>query len=94
MAILSNTYFGKNIIITYNHEWETDDIVIPYHSQYQIEHAFRDSKNRKNGSWWPMYPYTDQKIEVHGLYCTITMLLHALIQRKLKQANMKLSKER
>ncbi|MCX5657560.1 MAG: IS1634 family transposase [Candidatus Omnitrophica bacterium] len=94
LAILSNTYLGKNIIVTDNHEWKTDDIVIAYHSQYQVEHAFRDSKSRKNGSWWPMYHYTDQKIKVHGLYCTITMLLQALIQRKIKQANVKLSMER
>ncbi|RLD55461.1 MAG: IS1634 family transposase [Bacteroidetes bacterium] len=91
---LSNTYLGKNIIITDNHEWATDDIIIAYHSQYQIEHAFRDSKSRKNGSWWPMYHYTDQKIKIHGLYCTITMLLQALIQRKIKQANVSLSMER
>lgn len=94
LTILSNTYLGKNIIITDNHDWATDDIVIAYHSQYQIEHAFRDSKSRKNGSWWPMYHYTDQKIKVHGLYCTITMLLQSLIQRKVKQANLKLSMER
>ena len=94
LTILSNTYLGKNIIITDNHEWATDDIIIAYHSQYQIEHAFRDSKSRKNGSWWPMYHYTDQKIKIHGLYCTITMLLQSLIQRKIKQANVSLSTER
>ena len=93
-ASICNTYLGKNIIITDNHEWETDDIVIAYHSQYQIEHAFRDTKSRKNGCWWPLYHYTDQKIKVHGLYCSISMLLQSLIQRKLKQNNINLSMER
>jgi transposase len=93
-AKICNTFLGKNIIVTDNHEWNTDDIVIAYHSQYQIEHAFRDSKNRKNGCWWPMFHFTDQKIKVHGLYCTISMLLQSLIRRKIKQANINISMER
>ncbi|MGM0650071.1 MAG: IS1634 family transposase [Bacteroidota bacterium] len=94
LVILSNTYLGKNIIITDNHHWNTDEIVIAYHSQYKIEHAFRNTKSRKNGSWWPMYHYTDHKIKIHGLYCTISMLLQAIMQRKVKQDNVYLSLER
>ena len=58
-----------------------------------IEHAFKETKSRKNSSWWPMYHYTDQKIKVHGLYCTITLLLRSLMSRKARQNNIKISIE-
>jgi hypothetical protein len=45
-------------------------------------------KDRSTGTWWPLNHWTDQKIRVHGLYCTITVLLRALIQRRAAQAGM------
>jgi len=41
-----------------------------------------------------MFHYTDQKIKVHGLYCTITLLLRSLINRKARLNNVKISSER
>ena len=45
-------------------------------------------KDRSTGTWWPLNHWTDQKIRVHGLYCTIAVLLRALIQRRAAQAGM------
>ncbi|MCK5017437.1 MAG: IS1634 family transposase [Candidatus Peribacteraceae bacterium] len=88
---LSDTYLGKNIIITDNHSWTTEDIILTYRSQYVIEDAFKQMKDRKIGSWWPMHHWTDQKIFVHGFYCSLTLLIRSLIMRKVKNNGIKIS---
>lgn len=88
---LADTYLGKNIIITDNHHWTSEDIILAYRSQYIIEDAFKQMKDRKTGSWWPMFHWTDQKIKVHGLYCTLTLLLRALMMRKAHAAGINMS---
>jgi transposase len=91
LATLSDTYLGKNIIITDNHDWDTEDIILAYRSQYGIEDTFKQMKDRRTGSWWPLYHWTDQKIYVHGLYCSITLLIRSLIMRKIKQKGLNMS---
>ncbi len=90
-AELSDTYLGKNIIITDNHEWSTEDIIVTYRSQYIIEDVFKQMKDRKTGTWWPMFHWTDQKIMVHGLYCSLSLLLRSLIMKKCHEASMPMS---
>ncbi|MCK5133726.1 MAG: hypothetical protein KAR40_16430 [Candidatus Sabulitectum sp.] len=48
-------------------------------------------KDRRTGSWWPLNHWTDSKIRVHGLYCTI---LRALMLRRVKAAGITLSMKR
>lgn len=93
-ALLSDTYLGKKIIFTCNHHWKTEEIIDAYHNQYVVEDAFKETKDRHFGTWWPMYHYTDQKIKVHGLYCSIALLLSSLIRRKARLAGMNLSMNR
>jgi transposase len=88
---LSDTYLGKNIIITDNHDWATEDIIFAYRSQYIIEHTFKHMKDRKIGSWWPMFHWTDQMIRVHGLYCSLSLLLRALIMKRIQEAGISIS---
>lgn len=85
---LSDTVLGKTIIISSHLEWDAEEIIEAYHSQFIIEHVFREMKDRATGTWWPLNHWTDQKIRVHGLYCTIAVLLRALIQRRAAQAGM------
>lgn len=85
---LSDTVLGKTIIISSHLEWDTEEIIEAYHSQFIIEHVFREMKDRATGTWWPLNHWTDQKIRVHGLYCTIAVLLRALIQRRAALAGM------
>lgn len=91
LAELADTYLGKNIIITDNHNWSNDDIILTYRSQYVIENAFKEMKDRKTGSWWPMHHWTDQKIKVHGLYCSLTLLIRALMMKTVKEAGLEMS---
>lgn len=91
---LADTYLGKNIIVTDNHEWSTEDIILAYRSQYVIEDTFKQMKNRKSGSWWPMFHWTDQMIYVHGLYCSLTLLIRALMMMKVKKEGIKISMQK
>jgi transposase len=93
-AKLLDTYLGKKILFTDNHHWKTEDIILAYHSQFIIENIFKESKDRNTGCWWPLNHWTDQKIKVHGLYCTITLLIRAIMNHKLQNALMKLSTNR
>jgi len=90
-AKIADTYLGKKIIITDNHTWSTKEIIRTYHSQYIIEHAFRKMKDRKSGSWWPMFLWTDNMIRVHGFYCSLSLLIWALINKKVKEAKIEIS---
>ena len=91
---VSDTYLGKKIIITTREAWDHDEIIEAYHGQYVIEHLFRSMKDRNTGSWWPLFHWTDQKIQIHGLYCTIAVLLRAVIHRRVKQADIHISMKR
>src|SRR6266446_10708623 len=91
---LSDTYLGKNIIITDRAKWHDEQIILAYRSQFHIENVFKDMKDRDIGSWWPLYHWTDQKINVHSFYCTIAVLLRALAHRRVKQAGIDISMKR
>ncbi|MBC8489451.1 MAG: IS1634 family transposase, partial [Bacteroidetes bacterium] len=93
-ARLTDTYLGKKILFSDNHHWKTEDIILAYHGQYIIENIFKETKDNKIGCWWPVNHWTDQKIKVHGLYCTITLLIRALLQMKTNQENINLSMRR
>ncbi len=88
---ISNTYLGKNIIITSRENWDNDKIITAYRSQFIIEDVFKEMKDRNTGSWWPMHHWTDSKIKVHGLYCTIALLIRALMLRRVSKADLHLS---
>ncbi len=91
---LSSTYLGKNIIISSREDWGNAKIITAYRSQFIIEDVFKEMKDRNTGSWWPMYHWTDSKIRVHGLYCTIALLIRALMFRRIRKAGLCLSMKR
>ncbi len=91
---LSNTYLGKTIIITNREDWNDGKIIRAYRSQFIIENVFKEMKDRTTGSWWPMHHWTDSKIRVHGLYCTIALLIRALLFRRVTAAGLHLSMKR
>lgn len=91
---LSRTYLGKNILITSRADWSDTKIIEAYRSQFIIEDVFKEMKDRTTGSWWPLHHWTDSKIKVHGLYCTIGLLLRSLLLRRLRQAGLSVSTKR
>ena len=91
---IADTRLGKNIIITSRKDWNDDKIILTYRSQFVIEDVFKEMKDRNTGSWWPLHHWTDSKIKVHALYCTIALLLRALIMRRVRQTEIDISLKR
>lgn len=91
---LSDTYLGKHILITSHDDWDDAKIITAYRSQFIIEDIFKEMKDRHTGSWWPLHHWTDSKINVHALYCTIALLLRALVMRRVRQAGLHISMKR
>src|SRR5437667_147643 len=88
---LRDTYLGKTLLITGHQEWSDVQVFRAYRSQFVIEEIFHEMKDRHIGAWWPLHHSTDSKIQVHGLYCTIAVLLRALLWRRARQAGLRLS---
>jgi transposase len=91
---LSDTYLGKNIIVTNRSFWDNEQIILAYRSQFNIENVFKEMKDRDIGSWWPVFHWTEQKIQIHSFYCTIAILLRALALRRVKNAEIQISMKR
>jgi len=91
---LSDTQLGKNILVTSREDWDDVQIIKAYRSQFIIEDVFKEMKDRRTGSWWPPHHWTDSKIKVHGLYCTIAVLLRALMLRRVRQGGLDLTMKR
>ena len=88
---LADTYLGKTLLITGHQAWTDAQVIQAYRSQFLIEEIFHEMKDRRIGTWWPLRHWTDSKIQVHGLYCTIAVLLRALLWRRVRQAGLPLS---
>jgi len=88
---LADTYLGKTLLVTGHKEWTDTQVIRAYRSQFVIEEIFHEMKDRHIGAWWPLHHWTDSKIQVHGLYCTIAVLLRALLWRRARQAGVRLS---
>jgi hypothetical protein len=88
---LADTSLGKTIIITDNHDWPTEEIILTYRSQASIEECFKHMKDRKIGMWWPMFHWTDHMIRIHGFYCSLALLLRALLIKQVEEAGIGIS---
>ncbi len=91
---LANTSLGNNLLITNRDEWSEDRIISAYRSQFLLEGVFKQTKDRRIGSWWPLNHWTDSKIRVHALYCTVATLLRGLLLRRVRRQGLDLSMKR
>jgi transposase len=78
--------WGKRIIFTDRHEWTDQEIVAAYRAQSKGENAFRQDKDREFVSYSPTFHWTDQKLKVHGFYCTLALMIVSLIERQIRDA--------
>jgi transposase len=78
--------WGKRIIFTDRHHWTDEQIVAAYRAQSKSENAFRQQKDREFVSYSPAFHWTDQKLKVHGFYCTLALMIVALIERQIRHA--------
>jgi transposase len=82
---------GKTILFTDREGWSAEEIVEAYRGQAVVEDAFRTMNNWDFLRWEPMHHWTDQKIQVHALYCVVALMLVALIRKKVIEAGLRLS---
>jgi transposase len=85
LATLMHSLYGKTVLFTDQHDWRTEEIVLAYRGQYQVERCFRTMKDPHALCWWPRFHWTDDKIRVHAFYCVLALLLASLLQRQLAQ---------
>jgi transposase len=78
--------WGKRIIFTDRHDWTDEEIIAAYRAQSKGENAFRQSKDREFVSYSPTFHWTDQKLKVHGFYCTLALMIVSLIERQIHHA--------
>ena len=76
--------FGKNIIVTDNSDWSTDEIVQASLDRWGVEKAFRDTKSPRHIATHPMYHWTDSKIRCHLLCCVIALTISRLLELQLE----------
>lgn len=83
--------FGKNIVITDNIDWTTDEIVRASLDRYIIERSFRQSNDDNLVSVKPVRHWTDSRIRCHLLTCVVALTYLRLIEIRLKRAGLKIS---
>ena len=76
----SQALFGKNIIVTDNHDWTTEQIVQSSLDRYGIEQQFRASKSSDHIRVNPFYHWTDSKIRCQLLTCVIALTALRLLE--------------
>jgi transposase len=86
--------FGKNILITDNMEWSTDEIVRASLDRYMVENAFRQSKDDDLVSLMPVRHWTDSKIRCHIFSCIVALAYLRMIEIRLHGAGLKISAEK
>jgi len=76
----SEALFGRNVIVTDNHDWTTQEIVERCLDRSKIEKQFRASKSSNVGVT-PFFHWTDGKIRCHLLSCVIALTVLRLIEQ-------------
>jgi len=88
--LLKGRWLGRRILITNRHQWSTEEIILAYWGQANVESVFKTIKNPYHLALRPQYHWTDQKIEVHGFICLIAFLLFMVAYKRAKEkANFK-----
>jgi len=88
---LTHQRLGRTLLLAVNTHGAASDIIGTYRSLTQIEEVFKNMKNVDFLRWQPAYHWTNQKLEVHGLYCVLALLLATLARKVAFQARVDLS---
>ena len=76
--------FGRQIIVTDNINWSTEEIVQASLDRWIIEKEFRDTKSSNHISVQPIYHWTDNKVRCHLLTCVIALTMKRLLELKVE----------
>lgn len=76
---LDSEVFGKRILMSDQHDWTSEEIILAYRSQYGLEAAFRQVKDPIHLAVRPQFHWTDQKLRVHIFICMVAYILARLV---------------
>jgi transposase len=91
LSYLAEHKLGRTLIITSRSNWNESKIISAYRGQNAIENAFKRMKNQEYLHWQPTYHWTDQKIQVHGLYCVLALLVSSLAYKVVVENGIEIS---
>jgi transposase len=77
--------FGRRLWLTNQVDWDSQAVILAARSQSEAEDAFRQLHAERAVAWSPMWHWTDQKVQVHGLYCVLGLLLVRLLQQRARE---------
>jgi transposase len=77
---------GRQVLVTDRTDLSTEDIVSAYTQRNRIEDRYKQMKSPFKIAFMPQYHWTDQKIRVHMLTCTLALTYLAVMNCKLKQS--------
>ncbi len=90
---VTETLFGKRILVTCRDNWSAEDIISAYHGQSNVERVFKHLKNPYHNTVHPQYHWTDQKIKVHTFICLTGLLLSQILWKKAHDAGYNMTLE-
>ena len=85
LTYLKEKWLGRRILITNRHSWTTEEIVLAYWGQSNVENAFKNMKNPFHLAIRPQYHWTDQKIEVHTFICLLAFLMVMVAYKRARE---------
>ena len=83
--------FGRNIIITDNLDWKTEEIFQASLDRNQIEEKFRQANDHSHVSILPIRHWTDDKIRCHLFCCVVALTYMRRLELRLEEAGIKTS---
>lgn len=90
LELVREREWGKRIIFTDRDDWTDEQILAAYRAQAKAERCFRQMKDTEFASFSPAHHWTDQKLKVHAFYCTLALMIVALIERQIYHAAIEL----
>lgn len=81
--------FGKNMIVTDNSDWTTEDIVRASLDRRGVEDCFRASKDDDLIGVQPIRHFTDSKIRCHFFCCVAALTYLRMLEKRLADAGVR-----
>lgn len=88
---LTKTVLGRTLLLTNRLDLLAPEVIRTYRDLEHIEEAFKHMKNRDYLRWQPAYHWTDQKLDVHSLYCVLALLFATLARKTACEAGIDIS---
>lgn len=84
----TEAFHGRNIIVTDNHDWSTEEIVQLTLDRYFVEKQFRASKSPHHVNMNPFFHWTDGKLRCQILMCVMSLTALRLLEIEIEKSGL------